>query len=35
MFPKIVFLVIKSKIQKTEKNWQKTTKIGLANVQFY
>ena len=36
MFPKILFLVIKSKIQtKLKKNWQKTTKIGLANVQFY
>ena len=36
MFPKILFLVIKSKIQtKNLKNWQKTTKIGLANVQFY
>ena len=36
MFPKILFLVIKSKIQtKTEKNCQKTTKTGLANVQFY
>ena len=35
MFPKILFLVIKDKTKKQKKNWQKTTKIGLANVQFY
>ena len=37
MFPKILLLVIKSKIQTKnyKKIWQKTTKIGLANVQFY
>ena len=36
MFPKILFLVIKSKIRKKlKKIGNKTTKIGLANVQFY